>query len=215
MSRRSRLCVVTALVLGSLALLQGSAAAINGIRLQPAGEIKKVLEAFTIRAFGGEVRIICRLTLTGTVVNVIEKAGAGLLPAGRIGQIEGGATEGCRTNFGTGAEVTILVEAGAPIPLRYQAFLGVLPNIGGILFRKLGFSFRVAEPLIVNNCLYRGMVDLLMTLPPVEGGGGRRFNPESFVTPNAIPRFGGLMCPETVEISGAGGITPPQGGILV
>jgi hypothetical protein len=215
MSRRSRLCAVAVLALGALALLHGLAAARTAIRLQPAGEIKKVVEGFTVTAFGGEVRIICRLTMTGTIVNVIEKASAGLLPAGRIGQIESAATEGCRTNFGTGAEVTVLVEAGAPIPLRYQAFLGVLPGITGILFRKLGFSFQVVEPMFLGTCLYRGMVSLLMALPPVEGGGGRRFNPEAFVTPNAIPRFAGLMCPETVEVSGAGGITPPQGGILV
>jgi hypothetical protein len=187
----------------------------RAIRLQPAGEIKKVVENFTARFFGGEVRVICRLTLTGRLVNVIDKASAGLLPAGRIGQIEGAATEGCRTNFGGAAEVTVLTAAEAPIQLRYQAFLGVLPNITGILFRKLGFSLRVVEPVIIGACLYRGPVNLLLTLPPVEEVGGRRFNPESFQTPNALPLFAGGPCPETVEVSGAGRITPPQGGILV
>lgn len=215
MSRRSRLRVAMALAFGSLALLTAPATAMRAIRLQPAGEIKKVVENFTVIAFGGEVRIICRLTLTGRVVNVIDKASAGLLPAGRIGQIEGAATEGCRTNFGGAAEVTVLTPAEAPIHLRYQAFLGLLPNITGILFRKLGFSFQVVEPMIIGTCLYRGPVNLLLTLPPVEEGGGRRFNPEAFQLPNAIPLFAGAICPATMEISGAGRVTPPQGGILV
>jgi hypothetical protein len=213
--RRSSVVAAATVVLSSLALLTGTAAAMTAIRLQPGGEIKKVVEAFTVRAFGGEVRIICRLTLTGRLSTIINKASAGRLPEGRIGQIEGAATEGCRTNFGGEAEVTILVEAGAPIPLRYQAFLGMLPAITGILFRKLGFSFRLVEPVIIGTCLYRGMVDLLLTFPPVEGGEGRRFNPEAFVTPNAIPRFAGAECPETVELNGAGRVTPPQGAILV
>jgi hypothetical protein len=201
--------------LASLAVGGATASAMTAIRLQPGGEIKKVVEAFTIRAFGGEVRIICRLTLSGRISTIVDKASAGVLPAGRIGQIEAGETAGCRTNFGGEAEVTILAEAGAPTPLRYQAFLGVLPAISGIVFRKLGFSFRVVEPVIIGACLFRGMVNLLLSFPPVEGGEGRRFNSEAFITPNAIPRFAGPICPEIVEVSGAGRVTPPQGAILV
>jgi len=210
-----RRLLVAALAAAAVCALAAPAGAMRAIRLVPGGEIQKVVEAFTVRAFGGEVTIICRLTLTGRLATIIEKASAGLLPAGRIGQIEGGATEGCRTNFGGAAEVVILVEQGAPFSLRYQAFLGGLPNITGILFRKLGFSFKVVEPVIIGNCLYRGPVNLLLTFPPAEAGGGRRFTPEAFITPNAIPLFAGAPCPETVEISGAGRVTPPQVAVLL
>ena len=200
----------------ALAALAAPAGAMRAIWLQPGGEIKKTVEAFTIRAWGGELTITCELTLNGRLTTApIEKAWAGLLPEGRIGRIEGWAVEGCRTNLGGPAELTVLVEEGAPANLRYQAFLGALPNVTGILFRKLGFAFRIVEPMILGNCLYRGMVDLLMGFPPVEGGGGFRFTPERFVTPNAIPKTGGALCPETVEVSGIGRVTPPQIPVLV
>lgn len=212
---RSRSFVVAlATMVVLLAGLTSTAAATRSI-LIPGGEIKKVVEGFRIRAFGGEVSIICRLTLTGRLAQIINKATAGRLPEGRMGQIEEAATEGCVTNFGGFAEVTVLVSQEAPIPLRYQAFLGALPLIRGIRFRKLGFAFQVVEPVIIGACLYRGIVDLLLTIPPVEGGEGRRFNPEAFITPNAIPLAGGVMCPATVEVSGAGRVTPPQGGVLL
>ncbi|MGN6189055.1 MAG: hypothetical protein ACTHOE_09160 [Conexibacter sp.] len=187
----------------------------RAIWIQPGGEIKKTVEAFTIRAFGGEVTITCALTLTGRITTApIEKAWAGLLPEGRIGRIEGWAVEGCRTNLGTPVEVTVLVEPGAPRDLRYQGFLGVLPNITGVQFRKLAFAFRIVEPFVLGTCLYRGMVDLLMSFPPAEGPGGR-FTSERFITPNAIPRISPAPCPEIVEISGSGKITPPQTAQLV
>jgi hypothetical protein len=214
MIRHSRLLVVLGAALCALAVAASPAAAINAIRI-PGGEITKVVPGFTIRAFGGEVRIICNLTLRGRIASVINKAVAGRLPEGRIGQITEATTEVCVTNFGGFAEVTFLAEQNTPISLRYQAFLGMLPAITGILFRKLAFAFRVIEPVIIGNCLFRGMVDLLLTLPPVEGGGGRFFNPEAFVTPNAIPKTGGALCPEIVEVSGAGRVTPPQAAVLM
>jgi len=197
------------------AMAAAPASAMRAILLQPGGEIKKTVEAFRIRAFGGEVTITCELTLLGRLTTApIEKASAGLLPQGRIGRIEEAFVEGCGTNIGTPAELTVLVEPGAPRDLRFQAFLGALPNITGLLFRKLAFAFRIEEPFVLGTCLYRGMVDLLMSFPPVEGAGGR-FTPERFVVPNAIPRVSPAPCPEIVEISGVGKITPPQTALLV
>ncbi|HET6448280.1 MAG TPA: hypothetical protein VFG31_04150 [Conexibacter sp.] len=212
---RTRMIALAAVMLCSLAALSSSASAVRAIWVQPGGEIKKTVEAFTIRAWGGELTITCELTLTGRLTTApIEKASAGLLPAGRIGRIEGWAVEGCRTNIGGPAALTVLVEPNAPVNLRYQAFLGVLPNVTGIQFRKLGFAFRIVEPMVLGACLYRGMVDLLLSFPPVEGGGGR-FTSERFITPNAIPKTGGALCPEIVEVSGAGKLTPPQIAQLV
>jgi hypothetical protein len=200
----------------ALAALAAPAGAMRAIWIQPGGEIKKTVEAFTIRAWGGELTITCELTLSGRLTTApIEKAWAGLLPQGRIGRIEAWAAEECRTNLGTPAELTVLVEEGAPVNLRYQAFLGVLPNVTGVLFRKLGFAFQIVEPMVLGTCLYRGMVDLLLGFPPVEGGGGRRFTPERFVVPNAVPRMSPAPCPEIVEVSGVGRVTPPQIAVLV
>jgi hypothetical protein len=211
MSRRSLATTIAVVAVCALGTLAASASANRAVWIQPGGEIKKTVEAFTIRAWGGELTITCALTLNGRLTTApIEKAWAGLLPQGRIGRIEGWAAEGCMTNFGTPAELTVLVEEGAPVNLRYQAFLGVLPNVTGVLFRKLGFAFQIVEPMILGTCLYRGMVDLLIGFPPAEGGGGRRFTPERFVTPNAIPRMSPAPCPETVEVSGVGRVTPPQ-----
>jgi len=207
------IAVAAACALGAFA---APASAIRAIWIQPGGEIKKTVEAFTIRAWGGELRIICRLTLRGRITTApIEKGAAGLLPAGRIGQIEGWTAEGCVTNLGGPAELTVLVEEGAPVNLRYQAFLGGLPMIGGIRFRKLAFAFQIVEPLVLGTCLYSGIVDLLLGFPPAEGGGGFRFTPERFIVPNAIPRVSPAPCPEIVELSGAGRVTPPQVAVLV
>jgi hypothetical protein len=212
---RKRAAAIAVASMCALAAFAGSAGAVRAIWIQPGGEIKKTVEAFTIRAWGGELTIICALTLTGRLTTApIEKAAAGVLPAGRMGRIEGWAVEGCRTNIGGPAELTVLVEQGTPFQLRYQAFLGLLPAITGIRFRKLGFAFQIVEPMVLGTCLYRGMVDLLLEFPPVEGPGGR-YNPERFVTPNAIPKTGGVLCPETVEVSGAGKLTPPQTAVLV
>lgn len=209
------IAIAVASVCAAMALA-APATAMRAVWIQPGGEIRKTVEAFTIRAFGGELTITCELTLVGRLTTApIEKIWAGLLPEGRIGRIEGAEVAGCRNNFGGVVEVIMLNEPGRPADLRYQAFLGVLPNVTGVLFRKLGFAFRIIEPFLVNNCLYRGMVDLLVGFPPVEGGGGMRFTPERFITPNAIPRVSPAPCPEIVEVSGLGRVTPPQVAVLV
>jgi hypothetical protein len=216
MFRRPLVAAIAVASVCALAALAAPAGAVRAIQLVPGGEIKKTVEAFTVRAWGGELTIICALTLRGRLTTApIEKVSAGLLPEGRMGQIEGWTVEGCRTNIGGPAELRVLVEPGAPVNLRYQAFLGALPNVTGIQFRKLGFAFRIVEPMILGACLYRGMVDLLLSFPPVEGGGGFRYTSERFVVPNAIPRMSPLPCPETVEVSGAGRVTPPQVAVLV
>jgi hypothetical protein len=216
MFRRPLVAAIAVASVCALAALAAPAGAMRAIWIQPGGEIKKTVEAFTIRAWGGELIITCELTLVGRLTTApIEKAFAGVLPEGRIGRIEGAEAAGCTTNIGGLAELTVLVEPGAPVSLRYEAFLGGLPNVRGVRFRKLAFSFQIVEPMILGTCLYSGIVDLLLGFPPVEAGGGRRFTPERFVTPNAIPKTGGVLCPETVEVSGFGRVTPPQVVVLV
>lgn len=216
MVRRSFVTAIAVAAACALAALAVPAGATRGIMLQPGGAITKRVDNFTARFFGGEVLVICRLTLRGRLAQNINKASAGLLPAGRIGRIENAATAGCMTNFGGAAVVTILVTPEAPFDLRYDGFLGGLPNITGIKFTKLGFSIKISEPAILESCLYRGNVSLLMSFPAVEGPAGGRFNPESFVTPNSLPFVAGGEgnCPEIVELSGTGGIGPAQTAIL-
>src|SRR6476659_4449799 len=115
MLRRSIGAAVAFTAVCALAALAAPAGAMRAIWLQPGGEIKKTVEAFTIRVWGGELTIICELTLTGRLTTApIEKAWAGLLPEGRIGRIEGWEVAGCRTNFGMPAEVIFLLEEARP-----------------------------------------------------------------------------------------------------
>jgi hypothetical protein len=216
MLRRSIVAAIAVAAVCAVAALAAPAGAMRAVWIQPGGEIQKTVEEFTIRVWGGELTIICELTLAGRLTTApIDKAWAGLLPEGRIGRIEEWGVAGCSTNLGMPAEVTLLLEVNRPVNLRYQGFLGVLPGVTGVLFRKLGFAFQIFEPMILGTCLYRGMVDLLLGFPPVEGGGGRKFTPERFVIPNAIPRMSPAPCPEIAEVSGLGRVTPPQGVQLV
>ncbi len=211
-----RIIAATAAACCALAIFAGPAAARRAIRIEPAGEITKVVEAFTITAFGGEVSIICNLVLRGRLAPQIQKFAARRLPEGRMGQITAAIAEGCRTNFGGGARAIVLVEEAAPIQLRYDAFLGILPAITGILFTKLNFEFKVDEPVILGNCLYSGNPRLLLSFPPVEDGRGRRWNDETFVAPGIVPLgAGGPECPAEVALSGRGRVTPPQGALLL
>jgi hypothetical protein len=207
----TRLTLAACAALCSLALFAPGAMATRAIRIEPVGEITKVVNEFRVIVFGGEVRITCRLVMRGRLSPLVEKVRA--LPAGRFGQITFAELTECRSNFGA-AEVIILVEQERPINLRYDAFLGFLPQISGILFRKLNFEIKVVE-MIVGNCLFSGPVGLLVGFPPVEEGGGRRFTQESFNVPNAIPLAAGMGCPGFIEISGRGRVTPPLRAFLV
>jgi hypothetical protein len=207
----TRLGFAAAATVCSLMLLAGTATATRAIRLEPAGPITKTSEEFTITAFGGEIRITCRLVLRGSLEPQILKAR--VLPQGRVGQITSATAEGCRNFFGP-AEVTFLIEAARPYNLRYGAFLGALPNITGLQFRKLAFAFKVTE--LFSSCLYNGPVPLLLAFPPVAEGGGARFNNETFVVPNAVPLVGGEgNCSPQMELSGRAKVTPGQTAILV
>jgi len=208
----SRAALVACAALCSLALAAASASATRAIRIEPVGEITKVVNEWTITAFGGEVRVRCRLVLRGRLVEVVQKAR--VLPAGFMGQITFGEASECRSNLGE-ARVIVLVSQERPVNLRFESFLGALPNnITGILFRKLAFEFQIIEP-VIGNCLFRGPVFLLIGFPPVEEAGGRRFTPESFQGANVVPLFEGFVCPESVTLAGRGRVTPPLRALLV
>ena len=215
MSRTLRISTLLGLVAVTLGAAAAVATAALSIELTPAGVITKRVDAFTIRASGGGPAITCVLLLRGQLSARIVKASARTLPEGRIGRIDAAEVVACRTGLGTAAEATVLVSFAAPIPLRYEAFLGALPEITGIIFRKLGFDLQVVEPLSFGTCLFRGPVNLVMTIPPVEGGEMGRFNPEVFQTPNTLASTGGMGCPESVSISGAGRVQIAQIGILM
>jgi hypothetical protein len=211
MRNASRAALTACVVVCSLALAAGSASASRAIRIEPVGEITKVVNEFTITAFGGEVRVRCRLVLRGRLVGQVQKVR--VLPAGRFGQITFGEASECRSNLGP-ARVIILIEPNRPVDLRFEAFLGALPNITGILFRKLAFELKVDEA-VIGNCLFSGDVLLLVRFPPVEEGGGRRFTEESFSGLNLVPLVAGFPCAESVTLSGRGRVTPPLRAVLV
>jgi hypothetical protein len=142
--------------------------------------------------------INCNISIVLAYVRSISKAGAGRLPEGRIGTMSA-RTGGCREMM-TNWTVTFLNE----IDMRYEAFLGTLPRITGLLITGLEVGVRIDSRNA--NCLFRGDLPFLV----FEVGGGQRFNRKTFLA-NTLPRIGGAECPlgSTLEISGTLEIDPP------
>jgi hypothetical protein len=195
----SRLVLIACTAICSLALFSGAAAANRRLGMRPSGEIRKTVQDFRISDPRGLITVTCQLTLTGSLANEIAKNSQGRLPEGFMGQITRATVEECR-----GTEGPVAARINAPISLRYDAFLGTLPNITGILFSKLGFNVEA------YGCTWVGNPGLLMTFPPSENGFGTRFNAERFLpTPLGLSR-GGFWCPSEVTLSGTGRVTPAQ-----
>jgi hypothetical protein len=105
--------------------------------------------------------------------------------------------------------VIFLVNEENPIPMRYEAFLGALPNITGLLITALNVGVRIISPNA--NCLYQADLPFLVS----EAGGGQRFNRKTFLA-NTLPWNEGATCPgeSTLEISGMLVVEPPMEVVL-
>ena len=147
--------------------------------------------------------ITCNVQIGLRYVSEMRKAFAGRLNEGQIGIITGARAGGCRQMM-TNWDVIILVNEMNPIPLRYESFLGLLPNITGLLITALEVGVRIRSPNA--NCLFQADVPYLV----FEGGGGQRFNRKIFLA-NVLPWVEGVACPleSTLEISGTLEIDPP------
>ena len=187
-----------------LALTAGTAAADRSIRIRPNNTVANTgTLSFTYRDGMRNATITCNVQIGLRYVSEMRKAFAGLLNEGQIGLITGARTGGCRQLM-TAWDVIFLITEMNPIPLRYEAFLGGLPLITGLLITALDVGIRIRSPQV--NCLYQGDLPYLV----FEGGGGQRFDRKIFLA-NALPWREGMTCPNesTLEVSGTLEIDPP------
>jgi hypothetical protein len=208
--RFTRLSALGAIAASALlALSAASASAERAIEIRPTEVTNAGRIALT---YNEEMRrgvISCEIAISLRYVRVIQKVWARRLFEGRIGIIPGVRTAGCRemmNNF----NVIFLATAENPIAMRYDAFLGALPNITGLLITALSVGVRIRSA--TANCLFQGDLPFLV----FEAGGGQSFNRKTFLA-NNLPWVEGMPCPATssVEISGTLTIDPPIGATLL
>jgi hypothetical protein len=198
-----RVAVAACAVALLLAFATGLATAQTAIRIRPNETVRNSGSlSFTYNDGMRTVAITCNVALGLRYVSEMRKAFAGRLPEGQIGNIVSARTGGCRQLM-TNWEVIFLVNEMNPIPLRYNAFLGVLPNITGLLITALEVGIRIRSPNA--NCLYQGDLPFLVG----EVGGGQRFDQKTFLG-NVLPWREGAACPmgSTLEVSGTLAVEP-------
>lgn len=186
-----------------LAVAAGPAAAETGIRIRPNETVRNSgTLSFRYRDAMRMATITCNVALGLRYVAAMNKAYAGRLPEGQIGLIVSARTGNCRYLM-TSWDVIILVNEENPIPMRYESFLGILPNITGLLITALEFGVRIRSPQV--NCLYQANLPFLVR----EVGGGQRFDQKTFLA-NVLPWREGVTCPieSTLEVIGTLEVAP-------
>ncbi len=204
MNKATRLAITACATFVLLAFASGAALANRAIRIEPGGPALNVGAISITSPFGGGALIRCELTLELEYVRFIQKQFARNLAGGQIGVINGGRAVECIETGGMPWIVTILAERLRPSPMRYDAFLGSLPLITGILITALNFGIKLNNGLLA--CLFEGELPFLI----FERLGSQRFDRKRLL-PNLLPLVEG-MCPigSTVELRGGLNILPPQ-----
>lgn len=200
MPNRMRIGLAALLLAAVCALAAVPAAALRSLGFAPAGAIEATSRRLTIRQPAGIV-IECEVVLRGNLNAAIAKTvGAG------VGNIAAAEARGCVGNeFVVGPPSLRFL---LPIPITYNAFLGTLPNITGILVRFSPMKFQIIEarrPLEVR-CLYEGPVG---ALAPVAGG---EFETLNFLAENIPLREGNPIeeCEMNSRLVGALTVRPRQ-----
>jgi hypothetical protein len=209
MRKPAGLATMACAALLPLAFAVGTASANRAIRIEPAGPAVNAGFITITEPLGGPALIRCELSLELEYVRIIQKQFARNLAGGQIGTINGGAAAACVETGGLPWLVTILAEALRPVPMRYDAFLGILPVITGILITALNFGIKVSNGLTV--CLFAGELPFLI----FESMNGPNFNRKRLL-PNALTLVEG-NCPigGTIELRGTLTIAPAQRVTLV
>jgi hypothetical protein len=203
MHRCTRAIVTTGAVAIALTLAAAPASASRRLRVAPAGAITAVSEGAISVIFNALTYRCNRVTLTGEVAREFDKTTA--LPAGRMGQIDTGVPMECAAEGGAAVTVVFLMERNAPSTLLYQAFLGTLPEITGVLFVALSFRFSVGAGMV--RCLFQGMLGALALFPPSVEGGGMRY---TRIRVLAAPRLRSTDCVGEATVAGMFRLTPAQ-----
>ena len=188
-----------------LALASGPAFANRALGIAPTEAINNGRISLTYNEMMRRATITCELFLSLRYVREVQKAGAGRLNEGIIGLIPGARTAGCREMMNNWT-VIFLVNAENPITMRYDAFLGGLPRITGILITALDVGVRIRSANA--NCLFQGDLPFLT----FESEGGPRFDRKTFLA-NSLPWVEGMPCEAGSSIAIAGTLTiePPIG----
>jgi len=185
----TRRAIAALATVAALAIAAAPAAADRSLGIEP-GRVTNTGRISAIYNDGIRTATInCGITIELSYVRSMSKASAGRLPEGRIGTMSASAVN-CREMV-TNWTVTFLNEFN----MRYEAFLGVLPRITGLLITGLEVGVRIDSRN--SNCLFRGDLPFLV----FEFGGGQRFNRKTFLE-NTLDRIGGPACPSgsTLEI---------------
>ena len=202
----TRSLIAACTVIASLALLTGAASALRSLSVSPGGAIS----ASGVSTFaGGELQVICNLTLGGNLNrSVAKRAGES------AGSVTEGRTENCRENvFGLRVrEAVVLVEAGRPFAVTYVSFLGILPNITGVLFSAARAAFNLFA--LGTECLYEAARQGFLADESIAGG--PRFNRITLLSGD-IARFvrGGGACPPEGNVRARLTLSPVQTASLL
>jgi len=133
----------------------GTACALRSFGNNGGRTIASRVTTLTIREPRGENTIRCETRVEGIFYfsgAIPKRAGA---DAGILDQFE---SRNCRSNFGTAATVTALLERNNPRDITYHSFTGTLPNITEMLFEwELAILIDI-EPWA--GCLYEGTVPI-------------------------------------------------------
>jgi hypothetical protein len=207
-----RLATVVVAAVSVVALFAGPASASRALSITPSrGLITLASSGNWSFSEPGGLEFICTSVrlLISLATEQIPKSSAGRLSEGLIGWMTEGTPEGC-TERAFGSSITLIILARKSAretwsPLRYDAFLGTLPNINGVLITMLNFEWewRIA---LIGECLYRGSLGNLVALNARLQTERNRFLARS--TEEAVRWRGGASCPASLLIRGAGTITP-------
>jgi hypothetical protein len=202
MRRITRLAVTACAAAAVLAYAGAAASAERAIEIRPNEVTNSGRISIIFREALGGTTINCEISMSLEYARVIQKVWARRLPEGQIGIIPSARTANCRDMM-IGWEVQFLAEAMTPFPMRYDAFLGVLPEITGLLITALRVGVRIRSR--IKECLFEGELPFLV----FESGGGQRFDRKAFLA-NTLNYVGG-NCSEmsTIEIAGTLAIRQP------
>ncbi|MGB2711107.1 MAG: hypothetical protein WBC33_06285 [Conexibacter sp.] len=161
MPRRSKLLMLALTSALVLAAPVGAASASRGLQIEPAGLTTATAPlTFVLEPRAG--RYSALVTLRSSLHRTIVKT---------IGALVGTITD-CRWSLGT-EEISVAVECRLTLPwhIRYDGFMGTLPNITEMRLQILNFSVRVTDLTfggLLINCLYGGTIRAIASTPLLE-----------------------------------------------
>lgn len=193
-----KLVLTAAIAFVAMAFSVSTASAYDA-SVSPAGGITATSSTLTFSDASSVIRIICPVTLTGSL-----NAGPITIAAGNsIGRISG-------VTIGTCAGGSAVALVGSGWNLTINSTLGTLPNAAtGLAFDVNGAAFELTVRIlgISVRCLYGGTAGALLGFTganPYTSGG-------ITVLGNTVPKVGGSgACPSSGRLNGAFALSPTQ-----